>query len=150
MVTYLALGISTVKYKKGKYIQPQIKVFRYNFPFTDYNIPCLLEKNYTCSLFVVFDKLKKILLSRIFVYVLFWRNWIFDQWKDYLRSGWGLLRCMTWATSAVPHFGVIGKKVFAMSPLVQCIYILALLDLSWKDGIVFHWFLWRRNFRQFR
>lgn len=42
-VTYLALGFSPVNYKKGKYIRPQIEVFTYNFPFTDYNTPSLLE-----------------------------------------------------------------------------------------------------------
>ena len=59
-ITYLALGFSTVNYKKGKYIRPQIEVFTYNFPFTDYNTPCLLEKNCTWSFFVAFDKFKKI------------------------------------------------------------------------------------------
>ena len=100
-ITYLALGFSTVNYKKGKYIRPQIEVFTYNFPFTDYNTPCLLEKNCTCSFLSHSINLKKFLLLRIFVYVLFWRNWpwVFDQWKDYLRLGWGLLRCLTWVTN---------------------------------------------------
>lgn len=59
-VTNLVRGFSTVNYKKGKYIRPQIEVFTYNFPFTDYNTPCLLQKNCTCSFFVAFDKFKKI------------------------------------------------------------------------------------------
>ena len=135
-VTNLVLGFSTVNYKKGKYIRPQIEVFTYNFPFTDYNTPCLLEKNCTCSFLSHSINLKKFLLLRIFVYVLFWRNWVLDQWKDYLRLGWGLevhdlgnpcrftLKCY-WEESV--------RNV----TLVQCIYILALVDLSWKDGIVF-------------
>ena len=66
-ITYLALGFSTVNYKKGKYIRPQIEVFTYNFPFTDYNTPCLLEKNCTCSFLSHSINLKKFLLLRIFV-----------------------------------------------------------------------------------